>query len=88
MLNTIKSIKRILLQHVCFLQILKQPLAPQTLALLNQLLQQIKILQQLLAHQMNVPAYTANGKPNNVYLQFSLVITKTKQTIATLQVNS
>ncbi|XP_050502788.1 protein Gawky isoform X1 [Diabrotica virgifera virgifera] len=65
-------------------QILNQPLAPQTLVLLNQLLQQIKNLQQLISQQ-SITGTPINGKQNNAYMQFSVLITKTKQSIANLQ---
>lgn len=68
-------------------QILNQPLAPQTLVLLNQLLQQIKTLQQLIAQQSLVSSHAINGKPNNAYMQYSVLITKAKQSIANLQVS-
>ncbi|XP_033214194.1 trinucleotide repeat-containing gene 6C protein isoform X3 [Belonocnema kinseyi] len=63
-------------------QILNQPLAPQTLILLNQLLQQIKVLQQL--HQQHTVQNTVKGN-NQTLLQISVQITKTKQQIANLQ---
>ncbi|XP_012255062.2 protein Gawky isoform X3 [Athalia rosae] len=63
-------------------QILNQPLAPQTLILLNQLLQQIKVLQQL--HQQHSVQGSLKGNSQNV-LQISVQITKTKQQIANLQ---
>ncbi|XP_023248225.1 protein Gawky isoform X7 [Copidosoma floridanum] len=63
-------------------QILNQPLAPQTLLLLNQLLQQIKTLQQL--HQQHTMQNSLKGNSQNV-LQISVNITKTKQQIANLQ---
>lgn len=63
-------------------QILNQPLAPQTLILLNQLLQQIKVLQQL--HQQHSMQNTLKGNSQNV-LQLSVQITKTKQQITNLQ---
>lgn len=66
---------------------MNQPLAPQTLVLLNQLLQQIKTLQQLIAQQSLVSSHAINGKPNNTYMQFSVLITKAKQSIANLQVS-
>ncbi|CAG9864079.1 unnamed protein product [Phyllotreta striolata] len=66
-------------------QILNQPLAPQTLVLLNQLLQQIKTLQQLISQQSVASTPNMNGKPNNTYMQFSVLITKTKQSITNLQ---
>ncbi|XP_023022577.2 trinucleotide repeat containing adaptor protein gawky isoform X1 [Leptinotarsa decemlineata] len=66
-------------------QILNQPLAPQTLVLLNQLLQQIKTLQQLNTQQTIATTHSINGKPNSAYMQCSVLITKTKQQIANLQ---
>ncbi|KAJ8668098.1 hypothetical protein QAD02_009761 [Eretmocerus hayati] len=63
-------------------QILNQPLAPQTLILLNQLLQQIKVLQQL--HQQHTMQSSLKGNSQTV-LQISVQITKTKQQIANLQ---
>ena len=63
-------------------QILNQPLAPQTLILLNQLLQQIKVLQQL--HQQHSMQNSLKGNSQTV-LQLSVQITKTKQQIANLQ---
>lgn len=63
-------------------QILNQPLAPQTLMLLNQLLQQIKVLQQL--HQQHAVQNTMKGG-NQSALQISVQITKTKQQITNLQ---
>lgn len=60
-------------------QILNQPLAPQTLILLNQLLQQMKVLHT----QLNVQS-TLKGNGQNV-LQISVEITKTKQQITNLQ---
>ncbi|XP_022916638.1 protein Gawky [Onthophagus taurus] len=66
-------------------QILNQPLAPQTLVLLNQLLQQIKTLQQLGNQQNMAQQQCIGGKANNTYLQCSVLITKTKQQIQNLQ---
>ncbi|XP_047367762.1 trinucleotide repeat-containing gene 6C protein isoform X4 [Vespa velutina] len=63
-------------------QILNQALSPQTLILLNQLLQQIKILQQL--HQQHSVQSSLKGNSPSV-LQISVQITKTKQQIANLQ---
>ncbi|KAK2581968.1 hypothetical protein KPH14_002408, partial [Odynerus spinipes] len=63
-------------------QILNQALSPQTLILLNQLLQQIKILQQL--HQQHSVQTSLKGNSQSV-LQISVQITKTKQQIANLQ---
>ncbi|XP_072767323.1 uncharacterized protein Gw isoform X4 [Anoplolepis gracilipes] len=64
-------------------QILNQPLAPQTLMLLNQLLQQIKVLQQL--HQQHSLQNTSMKGSNQSALQISVQITKTKQQITNLQ---
>lgn len=67
-------------------QILNQPLAPQTLLLLNQLLQQIKTLQQLMQQQQMAQNQGSLGKPNSqIVLQCSVLITKTKQQITNLQ---
>ncbi|KAI4455914.1 trinucleotide repeat-containing protein [Holotrichia oblita] len=68
-------------------QILNQPLAPQTLVLLNQLLQQIKNLQQLANQQTIAQNQGCLGmKPNNNHiLQYNVLITKTKQQISNLQ---
>jgi trinucleotide repeat-containing gene 6 protein len=63
-------------------QILNQPLAPQTLILLNQLLQQIKNLQGL--QQQHNMAQAQKG-PQGALLQVSVNITKTKQQIVNLQ---
>lgn len=65
-------------------QILNQPLAPQTLLLLNQLLQQIKTLQTL---QLNhTQAQAQKGMSNSrELLSISVNITKTKQHITNLQ---
>ncbi|XP_015177022.1 PREDICTED: trinucleotide repeat-containing gene 6C protein isoform X2 [Polistes dominula] len=63
-------------------QILNQALSPQTLMLLNQLLQQIKILQQL-HQQHSVQSSLKSNSPS--VLQISVQITKTKQQIANLQ---
>ena len=66
-------------------QILNQPLAPQTLLLLNQLLQQIKALQQC-QQQHALAAGGRNGPPNqNALLHISVQITKHKQQITNLQ---
>ncbi|XP_073945094.1 trinucleotide repeat containing adaptor protein gawky isoform X3 [Choristoneura fumiferana] len=62
-------------------QILNQPLAPQTLVLLNQLLQQIKVLQQLV-QQHTLAISKANS---TLALQCSVQITKAKQQISALQ---
>ena len=65
-------------------QILNQPLAPQTLLLLNQLLQQIKTLQTL--QQNHTLAQTQKGMSNSrELLSISVNITKTKQHITNLQ---
>lgn len=70
-------------------QILNQPLAPQTLLLLNQLLQQIKSLQQLMAQQTMAQSQGSLDKRNStVILQCSVLITKTKQQIQNLQVST
>ena len=63
-------------------QILNQPLAPQTLILLNQLLQQIKNLQTLQQqHSM-----TSRGNPNApAVMNITVNITKAKQAIQNLQ---
>ncbi|XP_045477567.1 protein Gawky isoform X3 [Harmonia axyridis] len=66
-------------------QILNQPLAPQTLVLLNQLLQQIKALQQLSNQQQIATQSCMKGQQNNTILQCSVLITKTKQQITNLQ---
>ncbi|XP_050301424.1 protein Gawky isoform X2 [Anthonomus grandis grandis] len=66
-------------------QILNQPLAPQTLVLLNQLLQQIKALQQLNSQQQ-ITLQSGKGNANNPTLvQFSVLISKTKQQIINIQ---
>ena len=62
-------------------QILNQPLAPQTLVLLNQLLQQIK---NLTNHQNILNQQKSMGNSNNL-LSVSVDITKTKQEIQNLQ---
>lgn len=68
-------------------QILNQPLAPQTLLLLNQLLQQIKNLQQLNS-QHQIAAQSSKGNLNNpAFMQYSVLITKTKQQIMNIQVS-
>merc|ERR1712061_577607 len=65
-------------------QILNQPLAPQTLILLNQLLQQIKTLQTL--QQNHTLAQFQKGMTNSrELLSISVNITKTKQHITNLQ---
>lgn len=69
-------------------QILNQPLAPQTLLLLNQLLQQIKALQQCQVQHASATAAGGNrgsGPNNQTLLTFSVQITKHKQQIANLQ---
>lgn len=63
-------------------QILNQPLAPQTLVLLNQLLQQIKALQQLVQQQSLA---VSKGGNTNLAVQYSVQITKAKQQISALQ---
>jgi trinucleotide repeat-containing gene 6 protein len=67
------------------IQILNQPLAPQTLILLNQLLQQIKVLQQYMQQQAMVQVQPLKGSSNAV-LHISVQITKAKQQIQNLQV--
>ena len=62
-------------------QILNQPLAPQTLVLLNQLLQQIK---NLTNHQSILKQQQSMGNSNTL-LSVSVDITKTKQEIQNLQ---
>ncbi len=74
-------------------QILNQPLAPQTLLLLNQLLQQIKALQQCQTqHAMAVQQAAGarggganNPSSNQALLHISVQITKHKQQITNLQ---
>merc|ERR1719186_1200446 len=69
-------------------QILNQPLAPQTLLLLNQLLQQIKALPQCQVQHASATAAGGNrgsGPNNQALLTFSVQITKHKQQIANLQ---
>lgn len=67
-------------------QILNQPLAPQTLILLNQLLQQIKTLQQLTTQQTIAQNQSSLDKRSTtVVLQCSVLITKAKQQIQNLQ---
>ncbi|XP_013169228.1 PREDICTED: protein Gawky [Papilio xuthus] len=62
-------------------QILNQPLAPQTLVLLNQLLQQIKVLQQLV--QQHTLALSKGN--STLAVQYSVQISKAKQQITALQ---
>lgn len=71
-------------------QILNQPLAPQTLMLLNQLLQHIKMLQGLLTQQQMLQAQNPQAKPNSTQalLHNTVQISKTKQQITSLQVRS
>lgn len=66
-------------------QILNQPLAPQTLVLLNQLLQQIKTLQQITSQQSMAQVHSLGNKQSNALLHCSVLITKTKQQISNLQ---
>ncbi|KAG8295896.1 miRNA mediated inhibition of translation [Homalodisca vitripennis] len=68
-------------------QILNQPLAPQTLILLNQLLQHIKVLQGLLQQQQMLQIQNPLAKPNSnqAMLHNAVQITKTKQQITNLQ---
>ncbi|XP_064478537.1 protein Gawky-like isoform X3 [Ornithodoros turicata] len=61
-------------------QILNQPLAPQTLQLLYQLLQQIKVLHAL--QQQQQVLHTKGGQPP---LQLNVQLTQTKQRIVNLQ---
>jgi trinucleotide repeat-containing gene 6 protein len=68
------------------IQILNQPLAPQTLILLNQLLQQIKVLQQLMQQQAVVQVQQPMKGNSTAVLHISVQITKTKQQIQNLQV--
>lgn len=64
-------------------QILNQPLAPQTLIMLNQLLQQIKILQQ----NVQIQAAVANNpKSGPAMVTAAIAINKARQQIASLQV--
>ncbi|XP_071444399.1 protein Gawky isoform X1 [Hetaerina americana] len=67
-------------------QILNQPLAPQTLILLNQLLQQIKLLQQLMQQQTIIQVSPmGKGGGSHTVLHISVQITKAKQQITNLQ---
>ncbi|XP_072152180.1 protein Gawky isoform X2 [Bemisia tabaci] len=67
-------------------QILNQPLAPQTLLLLNQLLQHIKSLQQLIQQRNLHASSNPLGKSNNsAFMHLTAQITKTKKHIAGLQ---
>lgn len=66
-------------------QILNQPLAPQTLVLLNQLLQQIKLLQQLGQQHNMTRSLPGQGPMGGPMLQLVPQIAKTKQHIANLQ---
>ena len=63
-------------------QILNQPLAPQTLILLNQLLQQIKQLQNLQQQHSMASRQNVN---NTALMGVTVKITQTKQTIHNLQ---
>jgi trinucleotide repeat-containing gene 6 protein len=65
-------------------QILNQPLAPQTLVSLNQLLQQIKTLQTLQQQHSMAQSQKPMGG-NSGLLAVSVNITKTKQNITNLQ---
>jgi trinucleotide repeat-containing gene 6 protein len=67
------------------IQILNQPLAPQTLILLNQLLQQIKLLQQYMQQQAVLQVQPLKGN-SSALLHVSVQITKTKQQIQNIQV--
>jgi len=66
-------------------QILNQPLAPQTLQLLNQLLNQIKLQHSLVQQQTLISLQPLTKQQSQNHLQISVQITKTKQTIANLQ---
>lgn len=67
-------------------QILNQPLAPQTLHLLNQLLQQIKLLHQLNQQHSLIQVNGLQGKGGNLtMIQLQLQINKAKQLISNLQ---
>lgn len=70
-------------------QILNQPLAPQTLQHLYQLLQQIKVLTQLQQHQMyqnqHMSKPVPGGPGSSSGLQINVQITQTKQRITNLQ---
>merc|ERR1719346_794065 len=63
-------------------QILNQPLAPQTLVLLNQLLQQIKTLQ---GYQHTMQTQKSMGGTSSGMSMLTVDITKTKQEIQNLQ---
>jgi trinucleotide repeat-containing gene 6 protein len=66
-------------------QILNQPLAPQTLISLNQLLQQIKTLQTLQQQHSMAQSQKPMGGNSSGLLAVSVNITKTKQNIQNLQ---
>ncbi|XP_059475885.1 protein Gawky isoform X3 [Neocloeon triangulifer] len=66
-------------------QILNQPLAPQTLQLLNQLLNQIKLQHSLVQQQTLISLQPLTKQQSQNHLQISVQITKTKQTIGNLQ---
>ena len=66
-------------------QILNQPLAPQTLISLNQLLQQIKTLQTLQQQHSMAQSQKPMGGNSSSLLAVSVNITKTKQNIQNLQ---
>ena len=66
-------------------QILNQPLAPQTLMLLNQLLQQIKQLQSCQQQHAIAQASARPGAPSQALLGLTVQITKHKQQIGNLQ---
>lgn len=66
-------------------QILNQPLAPQTLLLLNQLLQQIKLLQQCKNQQQQCMTSRNNQSNQAALLALSVQITKHNQNITNLQ---
>lgn len=63
-------------------QILNQPLAPQTLQLLYQLLQQIKVLHQI-QQQLHAPQQFGKGGPSAT--QLNVYVTQTKQRIHNLR---
>lgn len=70
--------------YLFYLQILNQPLAPQTLQFLYQLLQQIKVLTQLQQQQILNNSMSKQGVPN-ANLQLNVQIAQTKQRINNLQ---
>ncbi|XP_035226493.1 protein Gawky-like isoform X2 [Stegodyphus dumicola] len=66
-------------------QILNQPLAPQTLQFLYQLLQQIKVLGQLQQQQILQSSHMSKQGVPNTNLQLNVQIAQTKQRINNLQ---